>query len=61
MCYAVRCSSCGKTTWSGCGMHVASVYNKVQDGQHCLCRQWPGIKPGTPVAEVPDSSICTIL
>ena len=25
MCHAKRCSQCGKTTWSGCGMHVDAV------------------------------------
>ena len=25
MCRAVRCKTCGKTTWSGCGMHVSQV------------------------------------
>ncbi|KAI0090983.1 hypothetical protein BDY19DRAFT_668463 [Irpex rosettiformis] len=24
-CYAVKCSTCGKTTWKGCGQHVDSV------------------------------------
>lgn len=46
MCYAVACSKCGKTTWSGCGRHVASVYRQIGQGQHCLCREWPGIKMG---------------
>ncbi|GLJ27099.1 hypothetical protein SUGI_0531410 [Cryptomeria japonica] len=22
MCYAVKCSGCGKNTWAGCGKHV---------------------------------------
>nr|DAD38952.1 TPA_asm: hypothetical protein HUJ06_013274 [Nelumbo nucifera] len=62
MCYVVRCSSCGKSSWAGCGRHVASVYKQILDGQHCFCRQWPGIKPGTPAADVADSpSTCTIL
>ena len=25
MCRAVRCKTCDKTTWSGCGQHVAQV------------------------------------
>nr|DAD40244.1 TPA_asm: hypothetical protein HUJ06_014567 [Nelumbo nucifera] len=32
MCYVVRCSSCGKSSWAGCGRHVASVYKQIQDG-----------------------------
>ncbi|KAJ0085967.1 hypothetical protein Patl1_08762 [Pistacia atlantica] len=26
MCYKVRCSTCGKTGWGGCGNHLSSVY-----------------------------------
>ncbi|XAR48450.1 hypothetical protein NMG60_11031272 [Bertholletia excelsa] len=44
MCYEVRCSSCGKTSWGGCGMHVASVYKRIPEGQHCQCKGWPGVK-----------------
>ena len=25
MCRAVRCKTCGKTTWAGCGQHVDQV------------------------------------
>lgn len=25
MCRAVKCKTCGKTTWAGCGQHVAQV------------------------------------
>ncbi|CAA6657657.1 unnamed protein product [Spirodela intermedia] len=47
MCYAVKCGTCGKSTWAGCGRHVASVYSQIPEGQHCLCRRWPGVKlPG---------------
>ena len=39
MCHAKTCKTCGKTTWSGCGQHVAQVRAAVaaQDwcgGQH---------------------------
>ncbi|KAF8028080.1 hypothetical protein BT93_E0867 [Corymbia citriodora subsp. variegata] len=34
------------TTWGGCGRHVASVYKRVPEEQRCLCRDWPGVKPG---------------
>ncbi|XXG64733.1 hypothetical protein AAC387_Pa05g2604 [Persea americana] len=66
MCYAVACSKCGKTTWGGCGWHVASVYRQIAQGQHCLCRQWPGIKMGEQSAsgnvnEAQSESRCTIL
>ena len=35
MCRAVRCKTCGKTTWSGCGHHIASVKARVPAGQWC--------------------------
>jgi hypothetical protein len=25
MCRPIRCRTCGKTTWAGCGQHVAQV------------------------------------
>ncbi|XXG64732.1 hypothetical protein AAC387_Pa05g2603 [Persea americana] len=68
MCYAVACSKCGKTTWSGCGRHVASVYQQIPQGQHCLCQEWPGIKIGEQSAagnvnEADQQSVsrCTVL
>ena len=38
MCYQVKCGTCGKTTWAGCGRHVASVHRQIPEGQHCACR-----------------------
>ena len=35
MCYPVPCRSCGKTSWDGCGMHVAEVMASVPDSQRC--------------------------
>ncbi|KAG8062069.1 hypothetical protein GUJ93_ZPchr0003g18396 [Zizania palustris] len=43
MCYQVKCGACGKSTWAGCGRHVASVHRQIPDGQHCACRGWPGV------------------
>ena len=43
MCYQVKCGTCGKSTWAGCGRHVASVHRQIPDGQHCACRGWPGV------------------
>ncbi|WOQ16852.1 hypothetical protein [Raineyella sp. W15-4] len=37
MCRPVTCSSCGKTTWAGCGQHVAQVKASVPAGQWCTC------------------------
>jgi len=35
MCRAVKCRVCGKTTWTGCGMHVDAVKRSVPAGQWC--------------------------
>ncbi|KAK7346477.1 hypothetical protein VNO80_20997 [Phaseolus coccineus] len=43
MCYRVLCQKCGKYTWGGCGDHLPSVYRNIGEGNHCMCRSWPGI------------------
>ncbi|KAK5845444.1 hypothetical protein PVK06_001630 [Gossypium arboreum] len=55
MCYEVKCSTCGKTTWGGCGRHVPSVYNRLPETQRCNCKEWPGVNAPQP------STSCTIL
>ncbi|TLP98338.1 hypothetical protein FEF26_04990 [Nesterenkonia salmonea] len=35
MCRAVNCRVCGKTTWAGCGQHVAMVKKNVPAVQWC--------------------------
>lgn len=35
MCRPVACKTCGKTTWAGCGQHVAQVKANVPAGQWC--------------------------
>lgn len=35
MCRPVKCRTCGKTTWAGCGQHIASVKATVPAGQWC--------------------------
>lgn len=35
MCYPVKCSVCGKTTWAGCGSHIDSVRAGVPASQWC--------------------------
>lgn len=39
MCYAARCSKCGKTGWGGCGQHVDDVMASVPAGQRCTCSE----------------------
>lgn len=35
MCRPVTCKVCGKTTWAGCGQHVAQVKAMVPANQWC--------------------------
>ena len=35
MCYPVECPRCHKTTWAGCGQHIAQVKASVPKGQWC--------------------------
>ncbi len=35
MCSPVKCRTCGKTTWAGCGQHVAAVKASVPHGKWC--------------------------
>lgn len=37
MCYATPCTTCGKTTWAGCGNHVDEVKASVPANQWCTC------------------------
>ncbi|RZI55244.1 MAG: hypothetical protein EOP37_28625 [Rubrivivax sp.] len=35
MCRATTCRTCGKTTWAGCGQHIAAVKQDVPASQWC--------------------------
>jgi len=35
MCRPVPCKTCGKTTWAGCGQHIAGVKMTVPANQWC--------------------------
>ena len=35
MCRAVRCKTCQKATWAGCGLHVAQVKARVPEENWC--------------------------
>ncbi len=35
MCHAVKCRTCGKTTWAGCGQHVQQVMRGVPAAKRC--------------------------
>lgn len=35
MCHPVRCRTCDKTTWAGCGAHIDAVRARVVPEQWC--------------------------
>lgn len=35
MCHPKTCKTCGKTTWAGCGQHIADVKARVPADQWC--------------------------
>lgn len=37
MCRAVKCRSCGKSTWAGCGNHVQDVMRNIPKSDRCTC------------------------
>jgi len=41
MCYPVKCRVCGKTTWGGCGQHIAQVRASVPKDQWCPGKHTP--------------------
>ena len=41
MCRPVACKTCGKTTWAGCGQHVAQVKASVPADKWCPGHEVP--------------------
>ncbi len=39
MCTRVKCRSCGKPTYAGCGRHVEQVLGDVPAAERCRCRE----------------------
>lgn len=48
MCRAIRCESCGKTGWTGCGAHVEQVMANVPESDRCHCRDQRNAEPSKP-------------
>ena len=44
MCRPATCKTCGKTTWAGCGQHIAQVKATVPAGNWCPGRHTPAEK-----------------
>lgn len=51
MCRPVRCKTCSKTTWAGCGQHVAQVKAGVPAGQWCNGKHSPAEKAASADAD----------
>jgi hypothetical protein len=39
MCTKVKCSSCGKATYAGCGQHIEEVLAGVPESERCRCHE----------------------
>lgn len=39
MCTRVRCSKCGRPSYSGCGAHIEQVLGDVPVADRCKCRE----------------------
>ncbi len=39
MCMQVRCPTCGKPTWAGCGAHIEQALANVPKAERCTCRE----------------------
>ncbi|MHA3684094.1 hypothetical protein ACXR2W_07550 [Leucobacter sp. HY1908] len=37
MCSPVRCATCEKTTWAGCGQHIEEALEGVAAADRCTC------------------------
>ncbi|TLF54242.1 hypothetical protein FEK31_24840 [Nocardia cyriacigeorgica] len=55
MCSPVRCRTCGKTTWSGCGAHIEAVRARVGPDNWCPGHRMPEASvPGKVIASDED-------
>jgi len=48
MCQRVKCSSCGKPSYVGCGRHVEQVLADVPVAERCHCREDRAAAPREP-------------
>lgn len=38
MCSPITCRQCGKTTWTGCGLHIDEALANVPESNRCTCK-----------------------
>ncbi len=48
MCARVKCSTCQKPTYAGCGAHIEQVLGDVPKDQRCRCREERSETKGDP-------------
>ena len=51
MCTPATCTTCGKTTWRGCGLHIEEALAGVPTSERCTCAHpapaaGPGVRTG---------------
>ncbi len=39
MCSPIRCSTCSKVTWQGCGLHIEEALAGFSADQRCTCER----------------------
>lgn len=39
MCSPTGCDKCGKTTWTGCGLHIDEALAGVEESKRCTCER----------------------
>jgi hypothetical protein len=47
MCVRVKCKTCGKATYAGCGAHVEQVLRGVPATERCTCDADPAPRQRT--------------
>lgn len=48
MCSQIRCRTCGKPTWAGCGAHIEQALANVPKSERCRCRDSAEAAPPGP-------------
>ena len=41
MCQSVKCNTCSKTSWTGCGQHLTGIFKSIPEDKRCFCGYSP--------------------
>jgi Na+-translocating ferredoxin:NAD+ oxidoreductase RNF subunit RnfB len=52
MCREVKCKTCGKPGWAGCGAHVEQVLAHVPKANRCACPRPTGGGLGSAIKRI---------